>query len=350
MAKKHHPDLNGGKQSNEFKEMTNAYDILSDVEKKKQYDAMRKGTNQPNSFYTSSDQKTGFNGFNNTTNSSNQYYNENFEQKIREKFRRAGFDNEKFSKFKYKDPKTGEWKSYGNAQGNPFFKDFEDLFQKASNAQQTYKQQQTKSNYSQNSYNNNFSAYESQTNKQDTFGSESKQQFKGNRNEQQFSNEDLNDPNRFSNMGYNPFNQNTKSNDSNYNSSNANSNYNSNKTNINDGGNYNKNSNNIYGKEPDFNNFNYDYTPILLKQFARRAVIVLSFFFLMSILYKKKARDDYYFNNGLGNAGVNQGYYAYSEFVNNPHGGIVYAKKKKKKEEQEEEVDAYDEHVNIKVK
>ena len=46
MAKKYHPDLNGGKQSNEFKEMTNAYDILSDAIKKKDYDTFRSSQTQ----------------------------------------------------------------------------------------------------------------------------------------------------------------------------------------------------------------------------------------------------------------------------------------------------------------
>ena len=40
LAQKHHPDKNGGKESNKFKDITNAYNILSDIAKRSQYDAM----------------------------------------------------------------------------------------------------------------------------------------------------------------------------------------------------------------------------------------------------------------------------------------------------------------------
>lgn len=309
MAKKYHPDLNGGKQSNEFKEMSNAYDILSDVNKKKDYDALRRSESGPNPFYANARQRPsnttgGFNGYSNNS----EYYNDNFEEKIREKFRRAGFNNEKFSKFQYKDPKTGEWKSYGSAQGNPFFKDFEDLFKKASQQQAKYG-----NSYSQ------YTTYNSEYNKQNPFGSDSR--HKNNKNEQ-FYNEDLNDPNRFSNMGYNPYTQNQ--NENNY---------------------YNKNNSKFNGdsgkSNQDYNNFNYDYTPIILQQYLKRIIVVFGVFVLISVIFKKKARDDYYFTNGLGNANVNQAYYSYSQFAE--QGGNNTKKK-------EEELDPYDERVKIKVK
>ncbi len=40
-AKKYHPDANDGKSSDKFKEITNAYNILSDKGKRKQYDSFR---------------------------------------------------------------------------------------------------------------------------------------------------------------------------------------------------------------------------------------------------------------------------------------------------------------------
>jgi curved DNA-binding protein CbpA len=40
LAQKHHPDKNNGKESNKFKDITNAYNILSDTAKRSQYDAM----------------------------------------------------------------------------------------------------------------------------------------------------------------------------------------------------------------------------------------------------------------------------------------------------------------------
>ncbi|MBN1434586.1 J domain-containing protein [Candidatus Fermentibacterales bacterium] len=45
LAKKYHPDANPGNRSAEekFKEVTDAYEILSDPEKRQQYDALRKG-------------------------------------------------------------------------------------------------------------------------------------------------------------------------------------------------------------------------------------------------------------------------------------------------------------------
>jgi len=44
LAKKYHPDMNKSKEAEEkFKEINEAYQVLSDPEKRKQYDAMRKG-------------------------------------------------------------------------------------------------------------------------------------------------------------------------------------------------------------------------------------------------------------------------------------------------------------------
>lgn len=316
MAKKHHPDLNDGKQSNEFKEMTNAYDILSDSNKKKDYDVMRKSESQPNPFYSNPRQKAGFTGNTNYNTGSSEYYDEEFEQKIREKFRRAGFNNDKFSKFQYKDPKTGEWKSYASAQGNPFFKDFEDLFKKAS-------QQQQNKYRNSNSYGSNYSGSQTSQYSSD-FKSESI------RSNEQFHSEDLNDPNRFANMGYNPYSQNTNENNNGNNASNINNNSAHYNKNGKGNGNFNAGGQNEFN-----NNFNYDYTPIILQQFARRAIIVFGVFLFVSLVFKKKAGEDYYFNNGLGNSGVNQSYYEYSQSA-------------KKKEEKE--VDPYDANAKIKVK
>jgi curved DNA-binding protein CbpA len=298
MAKMHHPDLNGGKQSNEFKEMTNAYDILSDASKKKDYDILFKGQSMHNPFNNKSNSPNRQNGFNNS-----EYYNEEFEEKIREKFRRAGFTNNKYSKFQYKDPQTGEWNSYsGSAQGNPFFKDFEDLFKKAH-------QQQAKNNSSHHNYRSN----DSQQANKDAFGFDS--QFKG--KHEQFHNEDLNNPNRFANMGYNPYKPNSKGNNNNNDS----------------------NSNNINYNNSD--NFNYDYTPILMQQFIKKAFIVFGVCLFVSFMFKKKAREDYFFSNGLGHAQGNVGYGAYSQYAN-PNG--VSSRKK------QEEYDPYDEKAKFKVK
>src|SRR4051812_31989255 len=45
LAKKYHPDRTGGDKAKEskFKEISAAYDVLSDVKRREQYDAMRRG-------------------------------------------------------------------------------------------------------------------------------------------------------------------------------------------------------------------------------------------------------------------------------------------------------------------
>lgn len=334
LAKKYHPDLNGGKQINEFKEMTNAYDILSDSGKKQEYDAMRKssfGSSSADSYssygnYGSQSQKTGGyssyykdnNTYNNDSyannNYNNNYSNENFEEKIRERFRRAGFSNT-YTKYSYKDPKTGEWKTYNSTQGNPFFKDFEDLFRKASQQQQ---KQQNKSYYydntnTNNNYNNrnksdsyDYNKYNQQQQqnayKDDPFRSYWERnknydyRFKR-KSEQNYGSDDYytHDENKFSsgyNKSYNPFGS--------------------------------AKNNNNYNPNSDFNNYNYDYTPILMYQFIRRLFIFTSLFMLMSFLFRRRTRDEYYFNDGYAGyaTGVNSNHTQYSQYPS-PHGSYV---------------------------
>ena len=159
MAKKHHPDLNGGKQSNEFKEMTNAYDILSDATKKKDYDAFRSSQSQGgfgDSFWNNNSNSKNTNS-NSNYNSYSQYDYNNFKNAYGNSNNQKGpfegkdhfeafkdrFRSQK-TRYEYKDPNTGEWKSYyeektgpkGNYQGNPFFKDFEDIFNRVNKQKQ----------------------------------------------------------------------------------------------------------------------------------------------------------------------------------------------------------------------
>ena len=51
LAQKHHPDKNNGKTSEKFKEITNAYGILSDASKRRNYDEARKYSGGPSSPY-----------------------------------------------------------------------------------------------------------------------------------------------------------------------------------------------------------------------------------------------------------------------------------------------------------
>jgi curved DNA-binding protein CbpA len=111
LAKKHHPDLNEGKTSEAFKEMSAAYDILSDSNKKIKYDEMRgisRSNTNPSDYY----------------NHSNETYNK---YKADEFYANSQFK----SKYSFKDPKTGEWKTYySSSAGNPFFNDINEMFRK----------------------------------------------------------------------------------------------------------------------------------------------------------------------------------------------------------------------------
>jgi curved DNA-binding protein CbpA len=339
LAKKYHPDLNGGKQTNEFKEMTNAYDILSDAKKKQEYDAMRKSSFDASDAYSSygkySGQSQNYGNYSNNnyykdqnsysndnTNSSNS--SENFEEKIRDRFRKSGFSNA-YTKNSYKDPKTGEWKTYTNSQRNPF-KDFEDLFRNASQ-----KQQQNKNYYYDNNsqYTNNSNQYDQynnsqnqqNTNKDDPFRSywerNKNYDYRFKRKSEEFYDDNSSyDPNRFNNKTYNPFGSN-----------NSNSNYNS-------------------------NDFNYDHAPVLLFRFIRRIFIFTSLFMLFSFLFRRRT-SDYHFFDGYGGHGAHGGYaainpnYAYSQYPN-PNGSYVpgevsYARPV-------DQLDPYDPSTRIKVK
>jgi curved DNA-binding protein CbpA len=90
LAKQHHPDLNKGQSTEKFKEINQAYEILSDKDKKIQYDASRK----LNSFWGAKNYTS------NQNNSSYSGYNTNY--------------NKQYSNYNYKD--------------DPFFKNFNDWF------------------------------------------------------------------------------------------------------------------------------------------------------------------------------------------------------------------------------
>lgn len=210
--------------------MTNAYDILSDARKKQEYDAMRKSgfasADSYSGYYGGTQQNQNSGPYSSYYNDSNAYgssgsygsnSSENFEEKIRQRFRRSGFSNT-YTKYSYKDPKTGEWKTYTSTQGNPFFKDFEDLFRKASQQQQN---QQNKNYYYDNSnYNSNYDQYSYQnqqqqnTYKDDPFRNYWERnknydyRFKRKNEQQYYDDYSSHDSNRFNNKTYNPFGSN----------------------------------------------------------------------------------------------------------------------------------------------
>jgi curved DNA-binding protein CbpA len=122
LAKKYHPDLNKGKTTEEFKEMSAAYDILSDSSKKRQYDEYRD---------LNFSDKSNYNPFHKTNWDTRDH---NKSQEYRHGSSIEGFNQSFYSKkttYSFRDPKTGEFKSYtyhGDVKGNPFYKDFEDFF------------------------------------------------------------------------------------------------------------------------------------------------------------------------------------------------------------------------------
>lgn len=134
LAKKHHPDVNGGKTTDQFKEMSAAYDILSDPNKRKQYDDYRSmfssggagNAGGSNPFWSSKrpeSNSTYNSGFRNNTYTGNQNQDSDFHKDY----------TKSRTTYSFRDPKTGEYKTYtyeGDSQGNPFFKDFEEFMKK----------------------------------------------------------------------------------------------------------------------------------------------------------------------------------------------------------------------------
>ncbi len=258
LAKKYHPDVNGGIQTTEFKEMTNAYDILSDQKKREEYDTMRKSGYTDESKYNAyNDKNKNESYYYRDQNSYNSNYNTNdYEERIRERFKNSGFSRfySKYSKYEYKDPKTGEWKSFSNTQGNPFFKDFENLFRKGG-----YNKNKDSYYYDDQKY------YEQQNkkSKDDPFRNYWERN-KNYNNRFKKKTEDYHqdhDPNRFNNNTYNPFNRDP-------------------------------NNSNI-------NNFN-DFNNILIYTFLKRMFFVFGLFWIFTFLSRRRYQNGYYYNQPSG--------------------------------------------------
>jgi curved DNA-binding protein CbpA len=146
LARQHHPDANGGKTSEKFKEVAAAYEVLSDKEKKATYDSyIANGTHNNN---TQSRGYGGYSDFNpqssdhnyssnfykrNSQKNGNYYSNfDNFD-KFSKKFKDSGFYKEFYETYTFKDKNTGEYKTYtfkSNKTGNPFYSDFESAFKR----------------------------------------------------------------------------------------------------------------------------------------------------------------------------------------------------------------------------
>ncbi len=144
LAKKHHPDLNNGVSSDYFKEMTAAYEILSDQEKKQKYDQLRNYSNG---------------GFWNTTNNSqqntsnNSYGKTNYSNFNSQNYYNTSGNKDKYYKmwqFTYVDPKTGQKKTFNFNEDA--FKNFDEFISKMRSEMKTdfsksesFKQQEERS-------------------------------------------------------------------------------------------------------------------------------------------------------------------------------------------------------------
>ena len=121
LAKKHHPDLNNGVSTDFFKEMTAAYEILSDQEKRKKYDQLRNYSsegfwNSSNSQHTNQNSNPGQGQQYSNFNSQN-YYNTNSNQ-----------NKSKMWQFTYFDKRTGQKKTFNF--NDDAFKNFDEFISK----------------------------------------------------------------------------------------------------------------------------------------------------------------------------------------------------------------------------
>lgn len=182
LARIHHPDANGGKTSEKFKEVASAYEVLSDKEKKSTYDLYissggNKGSNQSRGFggYNdfnpqSSDHNYSSNFYKSSStkgqaNQGNYYSNfDNFD-KFSKRFKDSGFYKEFYETYTFKDKNTGEYKTYtfkSNKTGNPFYNDFEKAFKRRTrnNTDSTENSNKTtnsgNTNYSNDFFGNNY--------------------------------------------------------------------------------------------------------------------------------------------------------------------------------------------------
>ena len=183
LARQFHPDVNGGKTTEKFKEITVAYEILSDKAKKSSYDSNQNPfssfgnsfRNTTSSSHSTSTQQNPFsNGFGNFySNFNNQKTDNNFHSNS---YRYSGgtggtgngqnfysdFANayknknykEEYHTYTYKDKDTGKYKTYTyksttGGKGNPFYQDFDELLKKRREQREQQKKEQE-------AYNNDF--------------------------------------------------------------------------------------------------------------------------------------------------------------------------------------------------
>mmetsp|Transcript_31395 Transcript_31395/g.32578 ORF Transcript_31395/g.32578 Transcript_31395/m.32578 type:complete len:398 (+) Transcript_31395:1-1194(+) len=203
LARKHHPDVNQGKTTEKFKEITAAYEVLSDKGKRSAYDSSSSPfsgnpfrSNNSNYGSRKPDSNPYNNPYNNPyrSNNPNNFYSDfnNFSENLKNN----KYYNEFYQSYTFRDRSTGEQKTYSFKTGgdsNPFYQDFDEMLKKR--RQQRRKQGQdpfydnsNSSNSNNSSYSNDFfgNSYDRQSqNKRNPFDS-----FKNNDSNSQFRNDD----------------------------------------------------------------------------------------------------------------------------------------------------------------
>lgn len=132
LARKYHPDLNQGKTTDAFKEASNAYDILSNPDKRKKYDMYIKA----NSFHPFSQ--------------SNETQYRSHQKDPRGQSSYSQNQDKFYTTYTFRDGRTGEFRQYKFTGGNPFMKDFEEIFKDINNRRDQFYRNQSNSNFEGN--------------------------------------------------------------------------------------------------------------------------------------------------------------------------------------------------------
>ena len=121
LAKKHHPDLNKGVSTDFFKEMTAAYELLSDAEKRKQYDQLRSFSG--GGFWNSNNKNSQQSNSNRQANQQSSNFNQSYQN-----YHNTNNKNSKTWNYTYVDPKTGQKRTFDF--NNYAFKNFDEFIAK----------------------------------------------------------------------------------------------------------------------------------------------------------------------------------------------------------------------------
>lgn len=200
LARQHHPDLTGGKSTEKFKEITAAYEVLSNKDKRAMYDSSNSpfgSFKNPFKGYKSQDfnsQKTD-NNYNANAYKSNDNFYSNFEN-FANSFKNSNFYKEYNETYTFKDGKTGEYKTYHyktKNNENPFYQDFDELLRKRRKQSAQRKRNEEFWDNQTNSSFNNRSGFQ-----QDSHFSNNKNPFNEFNNSNNFNR--FNDPFQFQNQ------------------------------------------------------------------------------------------------------------------------------------------------------